>query len=266
MLEDFVYKIFGPGKKLGGLILFTLTLEGWTDVVVEILRSTNEYWVPFVAIYFVGYHLFVTLIVLSLFVAVILDNLEMDEELKKIKQLKAREETTTMRTQLPWRLRIFEKFPSRPQMIEFRKISREFPLPKMRDSFTRQFLVNLSTDFFVNSSSKKENNRGYEITKDNQNESNKQRSLLSDTSQHIGGVNAWIRGAIGGVTRRRREQENQQQKIFSFQNVENKKENGGDISKLIDTAPKENTGIKSGGLDIIDIKALQRKRDQAEFT
>uniref|UniRef100_A0A915MEU4 Ion transport domain-containing protein n=1 Tax=Meloidogyne javanica TaxID=6303 RepID=A0A915MEU4_MELJA len=143
MLEDFVYK------------------EGWTDVVVEILRSTNEYWVPFVAIYFVGYHLFVTLIVLSLFVAVILDNLEMDEELKKIKQLKAREETTTMRTQLPWRLRIFEKFPSRPQMIEFRKISREFPLPKMRDSFTRQFLVNLSTDFLVNSSSKKENSRGY---------------------------------------------------------------------------------------------------------
>ncbi|KAL7075262.1 hypothetical protein ACQ4LE_005817, partial [Meloidogyne hapla] len=189
MLEDFVYKIFGPGKKLGGLILFTLTLvmitsaislqlfcyvsgldkfkafpqafmsmfqiitqEGWTDVVVEILRSTNEYWVPFVAIYFVGYHLFVTLIVLSLFVAVILDNLEMDEELKKIKQLKAREETTTMRTQLPWRLRIFEKFPTRPQMIEIRKISREFPLPKMRDSFTRQFLGNVTTNFLVNSS------------------------------------------------------------------------------------------------------------------
>jgi len=47
--------------------------------------------VPFVAIYFVAYHLFVTLIVLSLFVAVILDNLEMDEELKKVKQLKAKE-------------------------------------------------------------------------------------------------------------------------------------------------------------------------------
>ena len=31
---------------------------------------------------------------LSLFVAVILDNLEMDEELKKIKQLKAREEVS----------------------------------------------------------------------------------------------------------------------------------------------------------------------------
>uniref|UniRef100_A0A0K0D1K9 Transporter, cation channel family protein n=1 Tax=Angiostrongylus cantonensis TaxID=6313 RepID=A0A0K0D1K9_ANGCA len=133
MLEDFVYKIFGPGKKLGGLVIFTMVLlfitsaislqlfcyvpnlkkfttfpmafmsmfqiitqEGWTDVVVEILRATNDSMVPFVAIYFVGYHLLVTLIVLSLFVAVILDNLEMDEELKKVKQLKAREQVSTL--------------------------------------------------------------------------------------------------------------------------------------------------------------------------
>lgn len=39
-----------------------ITQEGWTDVVVEILRSTNESMVPFVTIYFVGYHLFVTLV------------------------------------------------------------------------------------------------------------------------------------------------------------------------------------------------------------
>ena len=39
---------------------------------------------PFVAVYFVLYHLFVTLIVMSLFVAVILDNLELDEEAKKV--------------------------------------------------------------------------------------------------------------------------------------------------------------------------------------
>lgn len=26
MLEDFVYKIFGPGKKLGSLIIFTMCL------------------------------------------------------------------------------------------------------------------------------------------------------------------------------------------------------------------------------------------------
>ena len=44
---------------------------------------------PFVvAVYFIVYHLFFTLIVMSLFDAVILDNLELDEEAKKIKQLK----------------------------------------------------------------------------------------------------------------------------------------------------------------------------------
>ena len=145
ILEDFVYKvsietlhspatiapflqIFSPGKKLGGLVIFTVafviiasavslqlfcyvphlhhfqtfpqafmamfqivTQEGWTDFVVEVLRLVDDNLVFFVAIYFVSYHLFVTLIVLSLFVAVILDNLEMDEELKKVKQLKAKE-------------------------------------------------------------------------------------------------------------------------------------------------------------------------------
>ena len=35
-----------------------------------------------VALYFIFYHLIVTLIVMSLFVAVILDNLELDEEAK----------------------------------------------------------------------------------------------------------------------------------------------------------------------------------------
>nr|CAD2173780.1 unnamed protein product [Meloidogyne enterolobii] len=291
MLEDFVYKIFGPGKKLGGLILFTLTLVMITSAIslqlfcyVSGLDKFRTFPQAFMSMFQIITQAITKKISFkfvvkgrvdrcccrnfTLFVAVILDNLEMDEELKKIKQLKAREETTTMRTQLPWRLRIFEKFPSRPQMIEFRKISREFPLPKMRDSFTRQFLVNLSTDFLVNSSSKKENSRGYvnnkeflnkitrnskkEITKDNQkffkfkklffkrtnqnmskkavgnliDESNKQRSLLSDTSQHIGGVNAWIRGAIGGVTRRRHEQENQQQKYLLFKMLKIKKKMG----------------------------------------
>lgn len=47
-----------------------------------------------------------------------------------------------MRTTLPWRLRIFEKFPTRPQMVELRKASSEFPLPKVRQSFTRQFTEN----------------------------------------------------------------------------------------------------------------------------
>lgn len=93
------FQIFGPGKKLGGLVIFTMILliiasavslqlfcfvtnldkfhtfpqafmtmfqimtqEGWTELAIEILRNMNESMVPFVAIYFVGYHLFVTLV------------------------------------------------------------------------------------------------------------------------------------------------------------------------------------------------------------
>uniref|UniRef100_A0A1I7S1Q3 Sodium leak channel non-selective protein n=1 Tax=Bursaphelenchus xylophilus TaxID=6326 RepID=A0A1I7S1Q3_BURXY len=180
MLEDFVYKIFSPGKKLGGLVIFTIlfvvtssaaslqlfcyvphlhhfetfpqafmgmfqiiTQEGWPELVVEVLRMSNDRMVPFVAVYFVAYHLFVTLIVLSLFVAVILDNLEMDEELKKVKQLKAKEATTSMRTTLPLRLRIFERFPTRPQMVKLKRVDSEFQVPRMRDSFTYHFVNNV---------------------------------------------------------------------------------------------------------------------------
>jgi hypothetical protein len=86
-----------------------ITQEGWPELVVDVLRMTDDRMVPFVAVYFVAYHLFVTLvgflgffknnpfqIVLSLFVAVILDNLEMDEELKRVKQLKAKEAITSV--------------------------------------------------------------------------------------------------------------------------------------------------------------------------
>jgi hypothetical protein len=56
-----------------------------------------------VAVYFILYHLFVTLIVMSFFVAVILDNLELDEEAKKVKQLKLREDSSDIKEDLPLR-------------------------------------------------------------------------------------------------------------------------------------------------------------------
>lgn len=121
MLEDFVYKIFGPGKKLGSLIIFTmclliisssismqlfcflcdftkfenfpevslysilcgfnwcfctkwiilqafmsmfqiLTQEAWVEVMDETMLRTKETLVPLVAVYFILYHVFVTLV------------------------------------------------------------------------------------------------------------------------------------------------------------------------------------------------------------
>ncbi|VUZ56904.1 unnamed protein product, partial [Hymenolepis diminuta] len=181
MLEDFCFKIFGPGKKLGSLVLFTtcllvitstfslqlfcylqiydptferfetfpkafmsmfqiLTQKGWVAVMhdtMDVVR--NEAVTTGVAIYFVFYHLFVTLIVLSLFIAVILDNLELDEDIKKLKQLKMREISAETQQKLPLRLRIFEKFPNRPQMVKITRLVSDFLLPKIRDSFMRQF-------------------------------------------------------------------------------------------------------------------------------
>ena len=52
------------------------------------------------------------------FVAVILDNLELEEELKKLKQLKMRQVSANKGEQLPWRIRIFERFKARPEMVK----------------------------------------------------------------------------------------------------------------------------------------------------
>uniref|UniRef100_A0A4W3GNM6 Sodium leak channel NALCN n=1 Tax=Callorhinchus milii TaxID=7868 RepID=A0A4W3GNM6_CALMI len=176
-LEDFVYKIFGPGKKLGSLVIFTasllivmssislqmfcfveeldrfttfprafmsmfqiITQEGWVDVMDQTLIAVGHVWAPVVAIYFILYHLFATLILLSLFVAVILDNLELDEDLKKLKQLKQSEANADTKEKLPLRLRIFEKFPNRPQMVKISKLPSDFSVPRIRESFMKQFI------------------------------------------------------------------------------------------------------------------------------
>lgn len=72
-------------------------------------------------------------IVLSLFVAVILDNLELDEDIKKLKQLKFREQSAEIKETLPFRLRVFEKFPDSPQMTVLHKVSSDFILPKVNN-------------------------------------------------------------------------------------------------------------------------------------
>ena len=56
-------------------------------------------------------------------------------------QLKTREASAETQQKLPWRLRIFERFPDHPQMIELSRLPNEFAIPKIRDSFMRQFLV-----------------------------------------------------------------------------------------------------------------------------
>lgn len=46
-----------------------------------------------------------------------------------------------MRGNLPMRLRVFERFPTRPQMVRLKKVDNEFAVPRMRDSFAHQFVL-----------------------------------------------------------------------------------------------------------------------------
>lgn len=186
VLEDFAYKSFGPGRKLGSLVIFTvcllvvtstmtmqlfcslqhyhrfqdfpyafmsmfqiLTQEAWTDVMNETMLRVRDPLGPYISIYFIMYHLFVSLIVLSLFVAVILDNLELPEDIKKAKQLKAREQTACISEELPMRLRIFERFPDSPQMTKLHKSISEFNVPKVRESFMRSFVDDVDNQNFI---------------------------------------------------------------------------------------------------------------------
>uniref|UniRef100_F1KQ80 Sodium leak channel non-selective protein n=1 Tax=Ascaris suum TaxID=6253 RepID=F1KQ80_ASCSU len=320
ILEDFVYKIFSPGKKLGGLVIFTITFvvictaislqlfcsvpklvyfqtfpkafmamfqiitqEGWTDFVVEVLRMIDDNMVPFVAIYFVAYHLFVTLIVLSLFVAVILDNLEMDEELKRVKQLKAREATTTMRTTLPWRLRVFEKFPARPAMVELKRAENDFPLPKVRDSFIHQFATDgddNETDDTSEATIIKAVMRSVPLLHHPRKEkpivrhvgpislkasistmleeSNRNRAMDADTfsfATHLSRVptRLWRKEAQRSRNKTIPTLARAKQMLFE------KMTENGDLTRHSDTAPN-----KSQKLGEIDIRALQQKRHMAE--
>ncbi|CAB3406502.1 unnamed protein product [Caenorhabditis bovis] len=327
ILEDFVWKIFSPGKKLGGLVIFTIaficccsaislqlfyavpnlhhfrtfpqafmsmfqiiTQEGWTDFVVEVLRATDDNMVPFVALYFVAYHLFVTLIVLSLFVAVILDNLEMDEELKKVKQLKAREATTSMRSTLPWRLRVFEKFPTRPQMSAMKRADSDFPMPKVRGSFTHQFAGEQCVEATETIEHEPDTlKRILPIS------ANCKRNLFRDelSFRHIGGTS--LRCSLNNLLEESDRNRQSLSNSFSFlptftrssgslyprkdalpksrsmtgkflqTAIRNKQYNmyseNGDLARPSDSAPKKNA--KQGE---IDIRALQQKRQLAEIT
>ena len=50
-----------------------------------------------------------------------------------------KEQSTETQETLPWRLRIFEKFPNHPQLVSLKRISSNFDVPKIRESFMRQF-------------------------------------------------------------------------------------------------------------------------------
>ncbi|CAG2113873.1 unnamed protein product, partial [Medioppia subpectinata] len=205
-------------------------------------------------------------IVLSLFVAVILDNLELDEDIKKVKQLKAREQLAGINEELPLRLRLFESFPDSPQMTRVHKACNEFSVPKVRDSFMRCF-VDLS-EIQESPTGKRLIENDLEVTirkhiplrlltspsKTRQSspllrrvhvssivsDSNNQRLLVTDSATQLAGLSR-----VNGRSMRRSVRGNLKEEVVP--------EGGG-----------ESGGPTVRGQDF-DFKMLQRKRQQAEM-
>lgn len=184
-LQEFCEKIFGTGKKLGAAIVFTLffvmvssvismqffltldskrfgtfmlsvqsmfqiiTQEGWVEVLDDLINETNNTLATIlVAIVILACHLFSSLIIMSVFVAVILDNLELDEEVKIMKQKKMGGECRESTEELPLRLRVFERFRDDPLLVRMSRIktAADFSTPKIRDSFMKKFIDSSSVE------------------------------------------------------------------------------------------------------------------------
>ena len=86
--------------------MFLLVMqEGWTGLVGEIMcRRDNVWWL--INIYFIVLHLFGSLVLLNFFAAVILDNLDYDDEKKKEKFEKELKERKVEK--VSWKLKIFQ--------------------------------------------------------------------------------------------------------------------------------------------------------------
>ena len=111
-----------------------LMQEGWSQLFSEIMCRRNISFF-FINIYFIILHLFASLILLNFFVAVILDNLDYDEEEKKIKLEEAEKNTEKVQT-VPYHLRIFKL--CGPKKIPVPKLS-SADAPNITEADVRNF-------------------------------------------------------------------------------------------------------------------------------
>jgi len=182
-LAYFLKRILGGGKKLGSLLLFTgifivvaagvslqlfcnikhdilfqtfpsaakvmfqvLMQEAWNEELHKMINLANN---AVVFVYFILYHMFAAVILISVFVALILDNLEFDEEVKVMKQHHIKE-ATDVNYKMPLRLKIFQKMKARPKIVRMDNIGCN--IPKVRESFMAHYLHDVSESIAFDSS------------------------------------------------------------------------------------------------------------------
>ena len=112
--------------------------EGWVDVMDDMVIHAGRNFAAVVYVSIILFHFLAATILVSVFVALILDNLELSEELKIVKQRRLGQEITDTKNVLPLRIRIFEWFKSQPRVLNMDHV--EYNVPKIRQNFVTSYL------------------------------------------------------------------------------------------------------------------------------
>ena len=132
------------------------TQDAWSDMMEDLLDFSGEKLAVVVYVFILTFHLLAATILVSVFVALILDNLELQEELKIVKQRRLGQEISDTRKKLPMRIRIFEWFKAKPKVINLNHV--EYIVPPLRESFVTSYLESADTDndliFFFSTNNK----------------------------------------------------------------------------------------------------------------
>lgn len=128
-----------------------LMQEAWNEELHRMIREcgTTQNYSALVFLYFILYHMFAAVILISVFVAFILDNLEFDEEVKIMKQHHIKE-ATDVNYKMPLRLQIFQKMKARPKIVKMENIGCN--IPKVRESFMSHYLQDVGESVVLDSS------------------------------------------------------------------------------------------------------------------
>ena len=124
--------------------MFQLVMqEGWTELMGEIMCGRDNIW-WLMNIYFIVLHLFGSLVLLNFFVAVILDNLDYDDNRKKEKLEKELKERKV--ENISWKLKVFQC--CGPKIIRVPKhSSADHDAPDLIEADVRNF-YNIETSEF----------------------------------------------------------------------------------------------------------------------
>jgi len=120
--------------------------EAWVEIMSDVLYRGGFGFAFLVFILFILFHLLAATVLISVFVALILDNLELEEDVKVAKQRRLGEEVADTQEKLPARMRLYQNLKPRPKLTKIDYV--ETNLPKLRQSFVSNY-VNIGDEMDV---------------------------------------------------------------------------------------------------------------------